>query len=146
MKGFASFVETKAKETIASVTARWSPKKEKEPFPPLPPPSRLPIAADRSWDNDAGKKESRKRNNIFALARKASASKTLAIALEKDFSSNTSRQSKKAIQNTIIKIFKETKGPSAFPPSPERIKTLASILKAAKVSGFHRFPLIFQGI
>ena len=53
-------------------------------------------------------------------------------ALEKDFSSNTSRKSKAAIRKTISEILLKDEGKGPLPPDEDKLKDLAGILKEAK--------------
>ena len=58
-------------------------------------------------------------------------SRSTTTALERDFASVTSVKSKKAIRNTVNSVFKEARGSSGLPPTPDKIKLLGGILKAA---------------
>eukprot|EP00435_Cladocopium_sp_Y103_P008965 s2500_g2.t1 len=119
---------TKAKETLAQVAQLWSPKKTKE-ADPIPPP-RLPLTSAPA--DEGGRNKRSKAFNILAIARRASTSKNAMKELEEGFASNTSRAAKKATRNTVCSVFREARHSSGFPPSTEKLKLLAGVLKAAK--------------
>ena len=122
----ATNTASRAKEKCSSFVNRWSPKRNR----PLDPPinDRLPLQPEGSRD----KNKRRKSNNILAIARRASLSRKSTKDLEKDFAANSSRKAKKAIRETILKVFKEAEGTEPMPPSVDKVKLLGGILKAAK--------------
>eukprot|EP00435_Cladocopium_sp_Y103_P017910 s286_g4.t1 len=129
---FANDTASKAKEKISSLVGMWSPKRKK-PVEPLFN-DRLPILAE----NIQSKGKRRKSINILAIARRTRSKDTTAD-LERDFASNTSRKAKAAIRTTIHSVFKESKGTSPLPPSPEKVKLLGGILKAAKYKAANNY-------
>ena len=137
----ANITAAKAKEKLAAVVEFWSPKRAKHADPQLPeglgdeadrsPPERCPVGATSKGQGKERKTKKQKAANILAIARRASMSKTTTMALERDFASVTSVKSKKAIRNTVNSVFKEARGSSGLPPTPDKIKLLGGILKAA---------------
>eukprot|EP00435_Cladocopium_sp_Y103_P033043 s4907_g8.t1 len=83
----------------------------------------------RKKSEDRSRRE--KSRCILAIARRASSTRIVTAELEKGFSADSSRKAKKAIRNTILQVFREAKGMTCLPPSPEKLKWLAGILKAA---------------
>ena len=137
----ANSTAARAKEKIAAVVEFWSPKRAKHADPPLPEGlwdgeevthgERCPVGATNKRQGRTSNTKKQKAANILAIARRASLSKTTTRALERDFASVTSMKSKKAIRNTVNSVFKEARGSSGLPPTPDKIKLLGGILKAA---------------
>jgi hypothetical protein len=137
----ANNTAAKAKEKLAAVVEFWSPKRAKRADPQLPEslcdgadvnlPDRCPVGAASKGQRKEHKTKKQKAANILAIARRASMSKTTTTALERDFASVTSVKSKKAIRNTVNSVFKEARGSSGLLPTPDKVKLLGGILKAA---------------
>eukprot|EP00435_Cladocopium_sp_Y103_P069440 s29_g33.t1 len=123
----ANKTATKAKEKLSMVSALWSPKRSRVPEPVVPS---LPTSSSTARrNNHAGKRD--KSINILAIARRAGKSKMDVERLEEGFAANSSRKAKRAIRSTVMAVFREAKGGKMFPPTPDKVKTLASVLKAA---------------
>ena len=138
----ANEAAVKAKRKItAAVGVLYSPKKRKTNDPPLLEskeerplavlPSRCPQPAADEGEASRQKGKKAKATNILAIARRAYTSKQISEDLEKGFASVTSVKSKKAIRNTVKSVFREAKGTFPFPPSPDKVKLLGGVLKAA---------------
>ena len=93
--------------------------------------SRLPLGAtsNRRTSNQKGK--TNKAINILAVARRASSAKVATKALEDGFASVTSVKSKNAIRKEVVSVLKEAKGSDFLPPTPDKLKFLGGVLKAA---------------
>eukprot|EP00435_Cladocopium_sp_Y103_P075433 s22_g57.t1 len=121
----ANQTASKAKEKLSVL---WSPKRSKYPEPPVP---KLPATSSSARrNNHLGKKN--KAVNISAIARRAGRAKEAVERLEEDFASNSSRKARKAIRSTVMAVFREASGGRMFPPTPERVKLLGGVLKAAE--------------
>ena len=141
MYQMANEAAARAKQTLAAAVEFWSPKRVKHKDPVLPegwPDEEIPKQKERCPQgaragtkglNHKGKKA--KAANILAVARRAATSRFASKALEEGFASVTSVKSKKAIRNTVVKVFKEARQAPGLPPTPERIKLLGGVLKAA---------------
>eukprot|EP00435_Cladocopium_sp_Y103_P049698 s2086_g15.t1 len=125
---FGSGAATKAKSKITSIIGMWSPSRRRPLDPPLN--DRMPILADQEQTAQVSEHP--------AIARRASVKDTLEN-LERDFASNTSRKAKAAIRTTINSVFKESKGLTPMPPTPEKVKLLGGILKAAKYKAANNY-------
>eukprot|EP00435_Cladocopium_sp_Y103_P076222 s94_g82.t1 len=117
----------KAKEKLSMEPALWSPKRSREPEPVVPSISATSTPARRN--NHVGKRN--KAINILAIARRAGKSKEDVTRLEEGFAANSSRKAKRAIRSTVMAVFREARGGKMFPPAPDKVKLLASVLKAA---------------
>ena len=117
-----------ASETCKSVYNMWSPKKE----PKEDKTERIAVPK-LNLDGKPASQGSRKRKavNVLELARRASRSKTAVAELEEGFNSKTSVATKKAMRATIGKILKEARGEPPVPPTAEKLKVLAGVLKQA---------------
>eukprot|EP00435_Cladocopium_sp_Y103_P063023 s871_g24.t1 len=123
----ANKTATKAKEKLSMVSALWSPKRSRVPEPVVPS---LPTSSSPARrNNHAGKRD--KAINILAIARRAGKSQKDVENLEEGFAANTSRKARRAIRSTVMAVFREAKVGKLFPPTPDKVKTLASVLKAA---------------
>ena len=141
MYQIANDAAARAKQTLAAAVEFWSPKRTKHQDPALPEGwldkaapkqnERCPQSARTQTKglNHKGKKV--KAANILAIARRAANSRAASKALEEGFASVTSVKSKKAIRNTVVKVFQEARQASGLPPTPERVKLLGGVLKAA---------------
>ena len=141
MYQMANEAAARAKQTLAAAVEFWSPKRVKHKDPVLPegwPEEETPKQKERCPQSARGgtkglnhKGKKAKATNILAIARRAATSKFASKALEEGFASVTSVKSKKAIRNTVVKVFEEARQAPGLPPTPERIKLLGGVLKAA---------------
>ena len=117
-----------ASDTYKSVANLWSPGKIK----PSGGPERIAVPK-LNLDGTKASHNPRKRKaqDVLVLARQAAKSDAALRALEADFVSNSSRASKGALRLTISKIFKEAKAGSPSPPTVDKVKLLAGVLKQA---------------
>ena len=115
-----------AADTCKSVANLWSPGKLKPSAP-----ERIAVPA-LNLDKNQPISKKRKSQDVLVLARKARKSDRAVKALEEDFVSNSSRASKAAIRLTITKILMEAKAGEPVPPTVDKLKTLAGILKQAQ--------------
>jgi len=73
----------------------------------------------------------RKASNVLELARRASRNRKAITELEEGFNAKSSRAAKKAVRATVTKIIKEARNEPPGPPTTDKLKVLAAVLKQA---------------
>lgn len=117
-----------ATDTCRSVYNLWSPKKD----PKKDNDNRVAMPK-LDLDGSARTQASRKRKaaNVLELARKARKTKTAVKELEEGFNAMSSKAAKKAMRTTITRVIREARGAAPGPPTVEKLKVLAGVLKQA---------------
>lgn len=73
----------------------------------------------------------RKASNVLELARRASRNRKAITELEEGFNAKSSRAAKKAVRATVTKIIREARSEPPGPPTTDKLKVLAAVLKQA---------------